>query len=104
MFLSQQTSCGVCFSSSRIHFSEPLVQIRTISEAFDRVCEKFVVLKYRVKQVSERSYPANFIEKIDEFINLPRGFGNPVHIKLCRLFATQCVELLDILLLLFRPW
>ena len=75
MFLSPQTSCGVCFSSSRIHFSEPLVQIRTISEAFDRVCEKFVVLKYRVKQVSERSYPANFIEKIDEFINLPRGFG-----------------------------
>ena len=39
------------------------------------MCEKFVVLKYRVKQVSERSYPANFIEKIDEFINLPRGFG-----------------------------
>ena len=31
--------------------------------------------KYRVKQVSERSYPANFIEKIDEFINLPTGFG-----------------------------
>ena len=39
------------------------------------MCEKFVVLKYRVKQVSERRYPANFIEKIDEFINLPRGFG-----------------------------
>ena len=39
------------------------------------MCEKFVVLKYRVKQVSDRSYPANFIEKIDEFINLPRGFG-----------------------------
>ena len=31
--------------------------------------------KYRVKQVSERSYPANFIEKIDEFTNLPTGFG-----------------------------
>ena len=31
--------------------------------------------KYRVKQVSERSYPANFIEKTDEFINLPTGFG-----------------------------
>ena len=31
--------------------------------------------KYRVKQVSERSYPANFIEKIDKFINLPTGFG-----------------------------
>ena len=39
------------------------------------MCENFVVLKYRVKQVSERSYPANFIEKIDEFINLPKGFG-----------------------------
>ena len=39
------------------------------------MCEKFVVLKYRVKQVSERSYPANFIEKIDEFINLLKGFG-----------------------------
>ena len=34
-----------------------------------------VCSKYRVKQVSERSYPANVIEKIDEFINLPRGFG-----------------------------
>ena len=34
-----------------------------------------VCSKYRVKQVSERSYPANFIEKIDEFINLPTGFG-----------------------------
>ena len=32
--------------------------------------------KYRVKQVSESSYPANFIEKTDEFINLPTGFGN----------------------------
>ena len=31
--------------------------------------------KYRVKRVSERSHPANFIEKIDEFINLPTGFG-----------------------------
>ena len=31
--------------------------------------------KYRIKQVSERSYPANFIEKTDEFINLPTGFG-----------------------------
>ena len=31
--------------------------------------------KYRVKQVSERSYPANFIEKTDEFTNLPTGFG-----------------------------
>ena len=31
--------------------------------------------KYRVRQVSERSYPANFIEKTDEFINLPTGFG-----------------------------
>ena len=31
--------------------------------------------KYRVKQVSERSYPASFIEKTDEFINLPTGFG-----------------------------
>ena len=30
--------------------------------------------KYRVKQVSETSYPANFI-KTDEFINLPTGFG-----------------------------
>ena len=39
------------------------------------MCEKFVVLKYRVKQVSERNYPANFIKKIGEFINLPRGSG-----------------------------
>ena len=46
------------------------------------MCEKFVGLglglgntEYRIKQLSERSYPANFIEKIDEFINLPRGFG-----------------------------
>ena len=31
--------------------------------------------KYRVKQVSGRRYPANFIEKTDEFINLPTGFG-----------------------------
>ena len=31
--------------------------------------------KYRVKQVLERSYPGNFIEKTDEFINLPTGFG-----------------------------
>ena len=31
--------------------------------------------EYRVKQVSERSYPANFIAKTDEFINLPTGFG-----------------------------
>ena len=30
--------------------------------------------KYRVKQVSERSYPTNVIEKTtDEFINLPTG-------------------------------
>ena len=57
-----------------------------------------VCSKYRVTQVSERSYPANFIEKIDEFINLPTGLANPLHIKLCRLiFATQCVELLDIM-------
>ena len=34
-----------------------------------------VCSKYRVKQVSERSYPVNFIEKIDDFINLPTGFG-----------------------------
>ena len=34
-----------------------------------------VCSKYRVKQVSERSYPAIFIEKIDEFINFPTGFG-----------------------------
>ena len=34
-----------------------------------------VCSKYRVKQVSERSYPANFIQKIDEFINLLTGFG-----------------------------
>ena len=31
--------------------------------------------KYRVKQVSERIYPANFIEKTNEFIHLPTGFG-----------------------------
>ena len=31
--------------------------------------------KDRVKQVLERSYPGNFIEKTDEFINLPTGFG-----------------------------
>ena len=31
--------------------------------------------KYRVKQVSETSYPPNFIEKTDEFMNLPTGFG-----------------------------
>ena len=31
--------------------------------------------KYRVNQVSERSYPANFIGKTDELINLPTGFG-----------------------------
>ena len=31
--------------------------------------------EYRVKQVSERSYPANFIAKTDEFINLPTGFS-----------------------------
>ena len=31
--------------------------------------------KYRVNQVSKRSYPANFIEKTDEFINLQTGFG-----------------------------
>ena len=31
--------------------------------------------KYRVKQVLERSYPANFIEKTDEFMNLATGFG-----------------------------
>ena len=31
--------------------------------------------KYRVKQVPERSYPANFIEKTDEFMNLATGFG-----------------------------
>ena len=46
-----------------------------IGEAFDRVYEKFVIDKYRVKQVSERSYPANSIEKTGEFINLPAGFG-----------------------------
>ena len=27
------------------------------------------------KYISERSYPANSIEKTDEFINLPAGFG-----------------------------
>ena len=31
--------------------------------------------KYRVNRVSERSYPANFIGKTDELINLPTGFG-----------------------------
>ena len=31
--------------------------------------------EYRVKQVSERSYPANFIAKTDKFINLPTGFS-----------------------------
>ena len=30
--------------------------------------------EYRVKQVSERSNPANFIAKSDEFINLSTGF------------------------------
>ena len=46
-----------------------------IGEAFDWVYEKFVIDKYRVKQVSERSYPANSMEKTGEFINLPKGFG-----------------------------
>ena len=60
--------------------------------------------KYRVKQVSERSYPANFIEKTDELINLPMGFGESLMYQALPNFVTQCVELLDILLLLFRPW
>ena len=33
------------------------------------ICNKFRV------QVSDRSYAANFIERTDEFINLPREFG-----------------------------
>ena len=83
--LPPQTSCGVCFSSSRIHVSprtsakysrhlrSPINPSRLFRFARSGVRE--VCSKYRVKQVSERSYPANFIEKIDEFINLPRGFG-----------------------------
>ena len=31
--------------------------------------------KYRVKQVSDISHTANFIEKTDEFIIFPMGFG-----------------------------
>ena len=43
--------------------------------------------KYRVKQVSERSYPANFIEKTDVFINLPMGFGKSLIYKALPLFC-----------------
>ena len=43
--------------------------------------------KYRVKQVSERSYPANFIEKTDEFINLPMGFGKSLMYQALPLFC-----------------
>lgn len=44
--------------------------------------------EYRVKQVSERRYPANFIEKTDEFINLPTGFGKSLIYQALPLFAT----------------
>ena len=43
--------------------------------------------KYRVKQVSERSYPANFIEKTDELINLPMGFGKSLMYQALPLFC-----------------
>ena len=43
--------------------------------------------KYRVKQVSERSYPANFIEKTNEFINLPTGFGKSLMYQALPLFC-----------------
>ena len=43
--------------------------------------------KYRVKQVSERSYPTNFIEKTDEFINLPTGFGKSLMYQALPLFC-----------------
>ena len=43
--------------------------------------------KYRVKQVSERSYPANFIEKTNELINLPMGFGKSLMYQALPLFC-----------------
>ena len=43
--------------------------------------------KYRVKQVSERNYPANFIEKTDEFINLPTRFGKSLMYQALPLFC-----------------
>ena len=47
--------------------------------------------KQRVKQVSERSYPANFIEKTNEFINLPTGFGKSLMYQALPLFCdTVC--------------
>ena len=52
-----------------------------------------VCSKYRVKQVSERSYPAKFIEKIDEFINLPTEFDKSLTYQaLPIIFATECVK------------
>ena len=57
--------------------------------------------EYRVKQVLERSYPANFIAKTDKFINLPTGFSKSI--KLYCLFATQCGELLDIIVVVVWP-
>ena len=63
-----------------------------------RICNK-----YRIKQGSERSYPVNFMAKTDKFINLPTGFCKSWSIKLCRLFPTQSVELLDIIVVVVSP-
>ena len=75
-----------------------------ISKSFDRVCEKFVITdlyKYQKKailQIVER--------KTGVLKNCQPDLANPLYIKLCRLFVTQCVELLDIFLLFrsFAPY
>ena len=55
--------------------------------------------KCRVKQVSERRYPANFIEKTDEFINLSKGFGKSLiyqALPLVNLMKDQATKLENI--------
>ena len=45
-----------------------------ISEAFDRVCEKFVI-NTELNKYQREAILQMFIAKTDEFINLPTGFG-----------------------------
>ena len=53
--------------------------------------------KCRLKQVLERRYPANCIEKTDEFINLPTGFGKSLIYQALPLVCDTAFELLDII-------
>ena len=53
--------------------------------------------------MSERSHPANFIAKTDEFINLPTGFGKSLTYQALLLVCDRVRGLLDIIVVVVSP-